>query len=171
MNDSTAWLNDDEEHVWRRWLSLNATLPAALHRALQAEAGLSLQDFEVLVRLTDTPDGRVRVSDLARDMLWERSRLSHHVTRMEGRGLVVREECPEDRRGAFVVLTDRGREAIERAAPGHVDAVRRMVFDGISAEDLAVFTRVVDAITERVEAEGGETPRCPSMRGATSDAV
>ena len=59
----------------------------------------------------------------------------------------------------------------ERAAPGHVDAVRRMVFDGISAEDLAVFTRVVDAITERVEAQGGETPRCPSMRGASSAAV
>ena len=169
MNDSPAWLTDDEEHVWRSWLSLNATLPAALHRALQADAGLSMQDFEVLVRLTDTSDGRVRVSDLARDMLWERSRLSHHVTRMEGRGLAVREECPEDRRGAFVVLTDRGREAIERAAPGHVDAVRRMVFEGISADDLAVFARVVDAITERVAAEGGETPSCPSMRGATSD--
>ena len=168
MDDSPTWLTGEQEQLWRGWLSLNATLPAALHRQLQAEAGLSMQDFEVLVRLTDTDEGRVRVSDLARDMLWERSRLSHHVTRMEGRGLVVREECPDDRRGAFVVLTDEGRAAIERAAPGHVAAVRRLFFDGVDADDLAAFGRVVAAISERVEAEGGEVPACPSVRAAAT---
>ncbi|MCW2867000.1 MAG: transcriptional regulator, MarR family, partial [Marmoricola sp.] len=74
MDENPGWLTADEMDLWRGWLSLNRTLPAALHRQLQAEAGLSMQDFEVLVRLTDTEDGRVRVSDLARDMLWERSR-------------------------------------------------------------------------------------------------
>lgn len=168
MDDSPTWLTGEQEQLWRGWLSLNATLPAALHRQLQAEAGLSMQDFEVLVRLTDTDEGRVRVSDLARDMLWERSRLSHHVTRMEGRGLVVREECPDDRRGAFVVLTDEGRAAIERAAPGHVAAVRRLFFDGVDADDLAAFGRVVAAISQRVEAEGGEVPACPSVRAGAA---
>ena len=162
MNETPAWLTADEMELWRGWLSLNATLPAALHRQLQAEAGLSLQDFEVLVRLTDTEDGRVRVSELARDMLWERSRLSHHVTRMGGRGLVVREECPDDRRGAFVVLTPEGRAAIDRAAPGHVAAVRRLFLDGIDPEDLAAFGRVVATVSARVEDEGVEVAACPT---------
>ena len=168
MDENPGWLSADEMDLWRGWLSLNRTLPAALHRQLQAEAGLSMQDFEVLVRLTDTEDGRVRVSDLARDMLWERSRLSHHVTRMEGRGLVAREECPDDRRGAFVVLTPEGRSAIEQAAPGHVGAVRRLFLDGIDPADLEAFARVVAAISDRVEAEGGDagqTPACPSLGG------
>src|SRR3954454_9231455 len=101
--DSGRWLTDTQQRVWRSWLAANALLPAALHRELQADAGLSLPDFDVLVRLTDSGEGRVRMSDLARALTWERSRLSHHVKRMERRGLVRREECPDDGRGAFVV--------------------------------------------------------------------
>src|SRR4249920_3389533 len=127
MASDTPWLTDQEQHVWRGWLKLNAELSAMLQRELQDDAGLSMSDFEVLVHLTDTPDGRVRVTDLARLLLWERSRVSHHVTRMERRGLVERAECAEDGRGAFIVVTPAGRAAIEQAAPGHVRAVRRLM--------------------------------------------
>lgn len=146
MNTETPWLTERQEETWRRWLTVNALLPAALHRDLQADAGLSLPDFDVLVHLSDTPNGRIRVSELGHALQWEKSRTSHHLTRMERRGLVCREQCPEDARGAFVVMTDAGREAIERAAPGHVRTVRRLVFDQLTDAELDA----LDAITRKV---------------------
>ena len=118
MSSDFRWLTAEEQRVWRRWMTLNAQLSATLQRELQDDAGLSTQDYEVLVHLTDNPEGRMRVTDLARLMQWERSRVSHHVTRMERRRLVQRVECAEDGRGAFVVITQQGRAAIEQAAPG-----------------------------------------------------
>ena len=135
MSSDVRWLTAEEERVWRRWLTLNARLSATLHRELQDDAGLSMPDFEVLVHLTDSPEGRIRVTDLARLLQWERSRVSHHVTRMERRRLVQRVECAEDGRGAFIVITPQGRAAIEQAAPGHVNTVRRLVFDALSPEE------------------------------------
>ena len=117
MSSEVRWLSPEEQRLWRRWLRLNAQLNATLHREMQDDSGLSHPDFEVLVNLTDSPEGRVRVSDLACQMLWERSRLSHHVTRMERRGLVRRAGCVEDGRGAFIEITEQGRATIERAAP------------------------------------------------------
>jgi DNA-binding MarR family transcriptional regulator len=150
MASDTPWLTAREQHVWRGWMALNAQLTAALQRDMQDDAGLSMSDFAVLVHLTDEPDGRVRVTDLARVLTWERSRLSHHVTRMERRGLVERVECPEDGRGAFVVVTAAGRAAIEHAAPGHVRAVRRLVFDGLTGEQVDDLGAVVDALLARM---------------------
>lgn len=150
MAEDAPWLSADEQNLWRRWLRLNALLPAVLHRELQADAGLSLPDFEVLVKLTDTSDGRVRVSDLARELNWERSRLSHHVTRMERRGLVRRTECRDDGRGAWVVLAKKGRSAIERAAPGHAAAVRRLIFDDMTAQERRVMTGMIDRVLGRL---------------------
>jgi DNA-binding MarR family transcriptional regulator len=148
--DDAPWLSADEQLLWRRWLRLNALLPGVLHRELQADAGLSLPDFEVLVKLTETAEERVRVSDLARELNWERSRVSHHVTRMERRGLVERSECHDDGRGAWVILTKQGRSAIERAAPGHAATVRRLVFDDLSPQELRVMTRVIDKVLNRL---------------------
>ena len=155
MVDDSPWLSAEEQLLWRRWLRLNAALPGVLHRELQADGGLSLPDFEVLVKLTDTADGRVRVTDLAREVNWERSRLSHHVTRMERRGLVERSECSDDGRGAWVVLTAKGRSAIERAAPGHAATVRRLIFDDLSPQELRVMTAVVSKVLDRVLADSG----------------
>src|SRR6187200_510942 len=135
MSPETQWLSHKQEQVWRGWLRLNAELSAALQRELQDDAGLSMPDFEVLVHLTDSPQGRVRITDLAGLLNWERSRVSHHVKRMEGRGLVQRTECLEDGRGAFVAITPPGRAAIEQAAPGHVSAVRRLMFDALSDDE------------------------------------
>ena len=150
MADGDPWLSADAQYLWRQWLRLNAELPGVLHRELQADAGLSLSDFEVLVTLTDTAEGRVRVTDLARALSWERSRVSHHVTRMERRGLVERSECRDDGRGAWVVLTEQGRSAIERAAPGHAATVRRLIFDDLTPEELTVMTGVIDRVLTRL---------------------
>lgn len=165
MVAESPWLSADAQQLWRRWLRLNATLPGALHRELQADAGLSLPDYEVLVHLSDNAEGRLRVTDLARELNWERSRASHHVTRMEGRGLVERSECLDDGRGAWVVITDQGRAAIERAAPGHARTVRRLIFDDLTPEELRVMTAVIGRVLSRLdqsEDSPGESERTTS---------
>ena len=151
MTSEVRWLTVEEERVWRRWLTLNARLSATLQRELQDDAGLSMPDFEVLVHLTDSPEGRVRVTDLARLMQWERSRVSHHVTRMERRRLVQRVECAEDGRGAFVVITPPGRAAIEQAAPGHVNMVRRLIFDALSPEEVDAFATIIEKMLAQLD--------------------
>jgi len=151
MTSEVRWLTVAEERVWRRWLTLNARLSATLQRELQDDAGLSMPDFEVLVHLTDSPEGRVRVTDLARLMQWERSRVSHHVTRMERRRLVQRVECAEDGRGAFVVITPPGRAAIEQAAPGHVNMVRRLIFDALSPEEVDAFATIIEKMLAQLD--------------------
>jgi len=142
-----VWLTEREERIWRGWMTLNAELSAAMQRHLQAEAGLSMSDYEVLVHLTDDPGGRIRVTELAGLLQWERSRVSHHVTRMERRGLVEREECTDDGRGAFVAVTAAGRAAIQGAARGHAQLVRRLVFDVLGADDLRSLETVVDKLS------------------------
>ncbi|MCW0212747.1 MAG: MarR family transcriptional regulator [Pseudonocardia sp.] len=151
MTSDAPWLTPREERLWRGWLTLNAQLTALLQRDLQEGAGLSMPDFDVLVHLTDDPEGRVRVTDLAHLLQWERSRLSHHVTRMQRRGLVRREECPEDGRGAFIAVTAEGRAAIEQAAPGHVRAVRRLVFDALSEDQVDGLEAAIGAMAARLD--------------------
>ena len=136
-------------------MTLNAQLSATLQRELQDDAGLSTQDYEVLVHLTDSPEGRMRVTDLARLLQWERSRVSHHVTRMESRRLVQRVECAEDGRGAFVVITPQGRAAIEQAAPGHVNTVRRLVFDALSPEEVDAFATIIEKALAQLDNQPG----------------
>src|SRR4051794_34748771 len=153
MKSESPWLNDKQQRVWREWLAMNTRLPAALHRQLQEDSGLSLPDFDVLVQLTDTPDAKVRILPLAHALGWERSRLSHHIKRMERRGLVEREECPDDGRGAFVVLTRSGRDAIERAAPEHARTVRNLLFDSLSDAELDVLAEFTHKVLGRLERE------------------
>lgn len=148
------WLDDHQQRVWRAWLQVNGRLTAQMQRNMQADAGLSLPDFEVLVMLTDVESGSVRVSDLARGLQWERSRLSHHLTRMEKRGLVARAECVEDGRGAIVLLTPQGRTAIEAAAPAHVRTVRQLFIDRLDEADLAALNRITDKLLEGLPPQG-----------------
>ena len=159
MSSDFRWLTAEEQRVWRRWLTLNAQLSATLQRELQDDAGLSTQDYEVLVHLTDNPEGRMRVTDLARLMQWERSRVSHHVIRMERRRLVQRVECAEDGRGAFVVITPQGRAAIEQAAPSHVNTVRRLVFDALSPEEVDSFGAIIDKALAQLDNQPGRPPQ------------
>lgn len=144
------WLNDREMQVWRRWLRVETELPAALGREMHRDSGLSLQDFETLVRLSEAPDHRLRISALAEQMHWERSRLSHHLRRMSSRGLVAKQDCEEDGRGSFVALTEQGRAALDAAAPGHVRSVRALFLDGMSEEELDLLGGFLERVLERV---------------------
>ncbi len=152
----TRWLDEREQVAWRGLLRMQARLQGELHRRLQTGSGLSLTDFDVLVALTDRSDERCRVLELATLLEWEKSRLSHHLARMQKRGLVAREECDDDGRGNYVVLTEQGRAAIEAAAPGHVETVRELVFDALSDDDVAALTRITAAVQARLD---GRDPR------------
>lgn len=141
MND-VRWLDEHEARAWRGLQSLQSRLSAALSRELALDSDLSYSDYSVLVVLTDQPDGRLRAFELGAELGWEKSRVSHHVSRMADRGLVRREKCPSDQRGAFVAVTDAGRAAIEQAAPGHVAAVRRWFIDLLTPEQLDALTAI-----------------------------
>lgn len=144
------WLSDSEQAVWRSWLGVHAHLLAALNRQLQRDSQMSLQDFDVLVQLSEAPQERLRMSGLAVALQWEQSRLSHHVRRMAERGLVRREACADDARSSFACLTDQGRDRIVAAAPRHAALVRALMFDGLSGDDLAVMAKVLGRIGESV---------------------
>jgi DNA-binding MarR family transcriptional regulator len=146
------WLDERQQRAWRGYLAMQARLQAQLNRQLQADSGLSLADFDVLVALTDRPDVAVRVLELAEALQWEKSRLSHHLARMERRGLIERQDCPDDARGAFVVLSEAGREAIERAAPAHVETVRSLVFDWLDAEQVEALADIAEGVLGRIDA-------------------
>jgi DNA-binding MarR family transcriptional regulator len=149
------WLDDTQQCAWRKFMSMQAQLSARLNRQLQADSNLSLSDFEVLVKLTDNPSNKVRMFEVAQALQWEKSRLSHHLARMQKRGLVAREECPSDARGAFIVLTPEGRKAIEEAAPQHVETVRRLFFEGMTEEQISVLTTMSEEILKRLAADEG----------------
>jgi DNA-binding MarR family transcriptional regulator len=145
------WLDERQQRAWRGYLAMQARLQARLNRQLQADSGMSLADFDVLVALTDRPGVRMRVLELAEALQWEKSRLSHHLARMERRGLIQRQDCPDDARGAFVALTDEGRRAIERAAPAHVETVRTLVFDGLEPDQIDTLADIAEVVLNRIE--------------------
>jgi DNA-binding MarR family transcriptional regulator len=141
-------------------------LDGELARQLAADSRLSYPDYLVLVALTDRPDGRMRLFELAGVLGWEKSRLSHQVGRMADRGLVKKERCDSDRRGAYVVVTKRGRREIEAAAPGHVAAVRRLFVDRLAPDQLEVLgdaAEIVLAILDE-RTEPAEAPTRASVR-------
>lgn len=151
MNDDTPWLSPREQRSWRAFVRLNQKLTARLGSELQSQSKLSGPDFAILVALTDEPSGRLRFQELAKNIDFEQSRLSHQIARMIKRGLVAREECAEDGRGAFVTITEQGVEAIEVAAPLHVAAVRRFVLDAISPEDLDALGDIAARVLRHLE--------------------
>jgi DNA-binding MarR family transcriptional regulator len=145
------WLSAPQQGVWRDYLEVGRLLPARVARELQTTSGLSGAEYEVLVHLSETPGGRLRPFQLGQAMHWEQSRLSHQLTRMQRRGLVGREECPKDGRGAFVVLTDAGRTAIESAAPAHVAVVRELIFDRLTAAEVEALGHICAKILEALK--------------------
>jgi DNA-binding MarR family transcriptional regulator len=150
--NNPRWLDEGEQCTWRSYLRMHGQLLARLNRQLQADSGLSLADYEVLVQLTEVPDGRLRPFELQRGLQWEQSRLSHQLTRMQRRDLVSREGCTDDGRGAFIVLTEAGRRAIEAAAPGHVDAVRRLFLDRLTRDQITMLGRLSTQVLTRLDA-------------------
>ncbi len=155
----SRWLTAEEQRAWRGLLRMTSQLNARMNRQLQDEYGISLADYDVLVVLSEAPAARLRVFEIADALAWEQSRVSHQLARMQRRGLIAREECQADARGAFVVLSEAGRAAIERAAPAHVETVRQLVFDGLSRDQVTALTQVTTHILDRL----GETQ--PARRG------
>jgi DNA-binding MarR family transcriptional regulator len=151
VGKDARWLAADEQRAWRAWLDAHAGLSARLNRELQASSGLSLSDYDVLVHLTDVPEGRLRAFELGGGLQWEKSRVSRQVARMAARGLVAREASPEDGRGAYVVLTPAGRRAIEDAAPGHVELVRRLLFDRLTPQQVRNLATVALEVVRRLD--------------------
>ena len=147
------WLDDAEMRAWLAYRRMRLLLSAEINRDLAREAGLSEADYDVLSNLTASDDRR-RLSELAARMQWSKSRLSHHITRMEQRGLVRREEVDGDARGSLVVLTPRGRRTIEQAAPGHVASVRRHLIDRLSPEQIRVLGEIGDVVLGPLETDG-----------------
>jgi DNA-binding MarR family transcriptional regulator len=144
------WLTDSEQCAWRSFLNMQAELRRRLNRQLLREAGLSEADYGVLVQLTEAPAGRLRVFELRDATGWEKSRMTHQVTRMVERGLLERQACQEEPRGQFVALTDTGRAAIEKAAPTHVGHVRRWFIDHITPEEMAMLTDISVRVRKRL---------------------
>ena len=146
-NGEPRWLNDDEQQAWRATVHLSQLLMRQLDRDLSTH-GLSGHDYEILVELSEAPDSRLRMTELADATSQSRSRLSHQISRMEARGLVRRDNCEGDKRGTFAVLTDEGMAAIRRVAPDHVEHVRRHFIDRLTPRQLEevteAFTPVVD---------------------------
>jgi DNA-binding MarR family transcriptional regulator len=151
----SRWLTEEEQRAWRGLLRMTSQLNARANRLLQEEYGISLADYEVLVALSEAPEGRLRVFEVADALAWEQSRVSHQLARMARRGLLTREGCATDARGAFAVLTTVGRGAIDRAAPAHVEQVRQLVFDELSHEQVSALTEITTRVLGRLAATAG----------------
>lgn len=148
--DDVQWLSDQEKSAWLALTALLTKLPGALDAQLERDAGLTFFEYMVLGMLAEAPDQRLRMSELATATNGSLSRLSHVARRLENSGLVMREPDARDRRATVAILTDEGRERVERAAPGHVAHARELVVDAASADDLATFGRVGEQIVARI---------------------
>ncbi|MEU3449477.1 MarR family transcriptional regulator [Streptomyces thermolilacinus] len=152
---ATPWLTDAEQCAWRTYLDVNRLLTYQLEKDLQP-FGLTYNDYEILVNLSESPDRRMRMSDLAAATLQSKSRLSHQITRMENAGLVRRENCESDRRGLYAVLTDQGMETMHKVAPHHVESVRRHFIDQLSPEALGGLHASLGPIAEHLRGLRGK---------------
>jgi DNA-binding MarR family transcriptional regulator len=142
------WLDEDEQQAWRSYLLMKRTLETHLERHLQREFGLSGSDFEILVNLSESESGRMRAFELSRATQWEKSRLSHHLTRMEKRGLIRKEAC--DARYPEIAITEEGLAAIRECAPEHAARVREFFVDVFGPDRLAVLGEVSDEIVDTI---------------------
>ncbi|MFG2793438.1 MarR family winged helix-turn-helix transcriptional regulator [Streptomyces sp. NPDC048419] len=158
MPTTPRWLDADERRAWLAYVDFSTLLGDHLNRQLRRDAGVTHADYSLLAYLSATPDGALGMSELAERLKITRSRLTHAVSRLRDIGLVDRREDPADGRGQLAVLTDGGRALLERAAPGHVEAVRRAVFDALTPDQVRQFAEIGEAISNALHrAEGTET--------------
>jgi DNA-binding MarR family transcriptional regulator len=157
------WLDETEMRAWVGLLKMGWLIEVGIGRDL-TEAGLSFADYHVLASLSETPGHQMRITDLAARISWSKSRLSHQLSRMDARGLVRRSTCPTDARGALAVLTAAGLAAIQKAAPGHVESIRRHLLQPLSPEQVAALADIAEAVlsgcawTETAGEEDGVSP-------------
>ena len=152
-SDIVDWLDGDQQRAWRAYVMGAELLRHQLDRELREEHDLSFSEYEILVRLSESPEGRARMATLADAMCHSRSRVTHTITRMERAGLVAREASSSDGRGVVAVMTARGRSVLEQAAPTHVRGVRAHLVDLATPEDFAALGRVFDEVSDRLLVE------------------
>jgi DNA-binding MarR family transcriptional regulator len=155
----TRWLSDEEQQVWRAFLGANKLVFEQLDRELQRDSGLPHAYYEILVRLSEAPGRALRMSALADRSQSSRSRLSHAVSRLEENGWVVRKSCADDKRGQVAHLTDEGFAALAAAAPGHVESVRKHVFDPLTPEQQEQLRTISTALLDALLADP-DGPAC-----------
>jgi DNA-binding MarR family transcriptional regulator len=150
--EDVRWLDAEQQAHWRAFLVATQMLNDVLDRQLGDDSGLSLAEYEVLVRLSEAPGRTLRMSELAAGLAHSRSRLSHAVGRMERSGLVARSRCASDARGVLCTMTEHGWRAIQAAAPGHVSAVREHLVDVLTDDQLAALGEAMTAVHEHLVA-------------------
>jgi len=160
------WLDEEQQLAWRAYMRMTRMMLEQLERDLQREAGIPLNYYEILVRLSEAPERTMRMSDLADRASSSRSSLSHAVARLEANGWVERVSCPTDRRGQNAVLTDKGFDALRAAAPSHVDSVRVRLIDGLSPEQLQQLRTISETLLDHF-ASLGET--CAGLKDACDE--
>lgn len=148
VNAATRWLDEQQQRTWRAYLVGTTLLMDRLDRDLREQHDLSMPEYEILVRLSEAPDNRMRMAQLAGSISHSRSRVTHTVARMEKDGLVSRSACVSDGRGVEAVLTEKGRERLGAAAPTHVEGVRQFLVDLAGEEDFAAVGRVFNAVAD-----------------------
>jgi DNA-binding MarR family transcriptional regulator len=156
------WLDEDEQKAWRSYLLMWKTLETHLTRHLQREFGLSASDFEILVNLSESETGRMRAFELGEATQWEKSRMSHHLSRMEKRGLIAKVAC--DARYPEIAITEQGMEAIRACAPAHAALVRRLVAEPLGLDQLVAVGEAADTVLDAIE-KHEHTDCPPEVRG------
>jgi DNA-binding MarR family transcriptional regulator len=167
MPTTPRWLNPEERRAWLAYVEFSTLLSDHLNRQLRRDAGMTHADYTLLAHLSSVPEGTLTMSELAERLKITRSRLTHAVTRLQEAGYVDRREDPGNRRNQLAVLAPQGRELLERAAPGHVEAVRRAVFDALTPEQVLRFAEIGEAINaalQREEAVGDNPETLPWRR-------
>ena len=152
MAKTPNWLNPREMKAWRSYIIASRRLLDALDVDLD-QHDLSMADYEVLALLSDAPERKMRMSELAKLAMVSKSRLSHRMKVMEKAGWVKREDCPDDKRGYFAVMTDKGFKAIAKAAPDHVESVRNRLLDHLTVKDQEDITRIFDRVTKELRGQ------------------
>jgi DNA-binding MarR family transcriptional regulator len=161
---ASGWLDGGQQRAWLAYIRVQLRLAYEMNRQLLADSGMSLPDYDVLTALSVADAGRMPITVLAAQIGWERSRVSHHVRRMSQRGLVTCGPSTADRRVTEVTLTAQGRLALEDAAPGHVDLVRRLFFEGLPANLVDPLTEALESVFANIIKQGSLPPPVDERR-------
>lgn len=147
----TPWLNAEQQRIWRAFLGATTVLTDRLDRDLRTQHGLSMPEYEILVRLSESPNRSIRMAELADAVSHSRSRVTHTITRLEREGIVMRGQCSDDGRGVSAVLTDHGFSILEQAAHTHVRGVNDYLIANASSEDFVALGRIMDKVQEQLQ--------------------
>lgn len=146
MTDQPRWLSDEEQSLWRLILAATRKVDRVMDETLQMGSELSVSEFSVLVSLSESETGCMRLRELCASLDWDRSRTSHQITRMERRGLVTKRKSEGDARGVVVEITDDGSERLRTAAPSHVESVRRVMFDHLTEQQSDTLRAILEQV-------------------------